>query len=281
MLYPFLIIMNILFILFLIKSKNNLNYVFVSAIYAGVSKHSTMQYSKWIKSFSDVVNKNLYIFCNKKGYTMLNKKLQKFVKFNNNIFDLEKIKNYELVYKRIWNIDPEKNYHTYRLYGIWNGKISMLKYVAERIKSKLYIWIDIGSNRENKNYSVFPSNAIIKYLHNITKHNFMFFFLMNNFPRLNKSLVIPLSRNYIQGGSFGGSKEGIFNYFKEFFSLHDYFLSKNLFVGKDQTLYNSIAYFNLSKVILLKYKSDKCKNDKWFRFYDFYANEKCAETNIY
>lgn len=262
------------------KSQLIYEYIFVTAIYAGNSKHSNREYKKWIKSFSSLINNNLFIFCNKDGYFMLTEKLKKYVKVINEVFELERINEYKLIYKKMWKIDPEKKYHNYRLYGIWNGKISMLKYVSERIESKIYIWIDIGSNRENKTYSKFPSMLKIKYLQSITKNNGMFFFLMNNFPLLNYSAIIPLYKNYIQGGTFGGSKESIINYYNIYYSLHDYFLHNNYFVGKEQILYNSIAKFKLSNVVLLKYKSDSCNNEKWFRFYDFYANLKCAETSV-
>lgn len=277
----FTIIMLLIIIIFKFNTSYISEYIFVTSFYIGKSKHSIDEYKVWINSFSNIVKNNLFIFCNKEGYKLLSPNIKKFVKVINDVFNLEKIEYYEEKYKEMWKIDPESKIHDYRLYGIWNGKISMLKYVCEHVNSKLYIWIDIGSNRENKTYTIFPSLNRIKYLQNITYDSSMFFFLLYNFQRINKNKFVLLNSNYIEGTSFGGSKSGIIKYFKVYFSLHDRFYNKSYFVGKDQTLYNTIAYYNLSKVVLLKYTSNSCNNNIWFRFYDFYANSKCASVIIY
>lgn len=278
--YIYFVIFAIIFINLNQLSKNyktiNYEYIFVTSIYVGKAKYMKDKYKIWSNHFANVIKDNLFIFCNIKGYKILNPRLKKFVKVINDVFDLNRIKDYKDIYKEMWKIDPEKNIHNYRLYGIWNGKISMLKYVSDHIKSKIYIWIDIGSNRENKTFIKFPSIRRIKYLQNITQHSLLFFFQLYDFPKLHNSNITLIKHNCIEGGTFGGSKFGIREYYNNFFSLHDKFNDLKEFVGKDQILYNTLAYYNLSKVVLLKYKSNNCNNSVWFRFYDFYAGEECA-----
>lgn len=273
-LYFILLFFNLFSILIYNQSKPYIyKYYFVSAYFTtnGGKKHTNNDYYKWSRYFFHLINSSIDIYIQND--------------LDNNFFP-KYYKGRILKYKSIWNIpciskyideynnyqfliDPENSYHSSTYYAIWNSKICLLKMTSEIINSKLYIWIDIGSNRDNIQINNFPSLKIMNELYKLNK---MFFFIISNLNPIKKNKPELIVGNWIEGGTFGGRKENINKYYNIFWKVHDYYLKEGLFIGKDQTLYNTMAIY-FDNVTLIKNEVNDICQSKWFSFYCMYGDK--------
>ena len=77
---------------------------------------------------------------------------------------------------------------------------------------------------------------------------------------------------YILGGFFAGTSQAIENIYNDFYNLHDEWIEKGRFVGKDQYLMNELAFKRAnSSIARLRAHSLNCNGNynKWF-FYQYY-----------
>lgn len=269
--------------LLLETKENNSSYTFVTAFFSfSKKKHPNSDYLLWMKSFFRIISSNVFIFSDEESSKLIPSSRDNIILFES-IYEIPCIKRYKYLYKNQSKIDPERNKvnHSMELYMMWNAKICLLKIITERYNASVYIWIDIGSFRKKYFYTHFPSLNVINYL---SKLNTMFFFVVKN-KNFKRSYTPKLALgDFIEGGSFGGNKELIQKYYDIFWKVHDYFLYEGEFVGKDQTLYNTVAIYYMKNISLFPmYGYFKCWNNKWYRYINFYAGEYCAlikETNI-
>ena len=73
-----------------------------------------------------------------------------------------------------------------------------------------------------------------------------------------------------------GTSRSILKAYYEFYNLHDEWLSKGMFVGKDQTLMNELAFIraNSSVARLITFGLDcKMRYNKWFYYQYFFAHQ--------
>ncbi|KAK9702296.1 hypothetical protein K7432_011313 [Basidiobolus ranarum] len=83
----------------------------------------------------------------------------------------------------------------------------------------------------------------------------------------------PVDFDLIEGTFFGGRKELVVWWSDTFYDTHDYYLRQGHFVGKDQSIMNSVAIKESSKIIILYLDSGSC-GDKWFYFQPWLASVK-------
>lgn len=269
--------------IYLEKIKTNSTYLFVTAFFSfSRKKHTNNDYIGWMNNYFRVIKSSVLIFSDVESVKLVPYNRSNCIILKS-IYDLLCIKKYEKWYKNQNSIDPERNKvnHSMELYMVWNAKICLLKMATELYNASVYIWIDIGSFRKEYTYTIFPNTYVIDYL---SKLNSMFFFVVNK-KFIRKSIKPLLIRgDFIEGGSFGGSKNCIKEYNNIFWKVHDYYLKRGEFVGKDQTLYNTIAIYYFKDIVLFPmYGYFRCWNNKWFRYINLYGGEGCAllkEKNI-
>ena len=81
-----------------------------------------------------------------------------------------------------------------------------------------------------------------------------------------------------------GSRQAIENFENEFWKLHDLRIEQGLFIGKDQTIMNIIAFNSnmVNSIVKLKTWDIECKRsvDEWFFYQYFFANENFYECKL-
>lgn len=272
-----LITVKIYFIYFKTVEHNgiyNSTYVFVTSYFSiAKRKHSNKNYIEWMDNFFSVINKSLIIFTDNNSISYIPPNNGKYVVYNS-IFDIPCVSKYKGIYLNQINLDPEKRLHSSELYAIWNAKICMLKKSTELYDKSVYIWIDIGSSRWKHSFKQFPDSEVIDFLSNL---NSMFFFAVYNRKFKKEKYPKLILENFLEGTSFGGNKRSIIEYYDIFWKVHDIFLNKGQFIGKDQTIFNTIPIYYLQNItIFSSYGFYKCMEyNHWFRFYNYYAGYKC------
>ena len=77
-----------------------------------------------------------------------------------------------------------------------------------------------------------------------------------------------------------GSKKAINNFEKLFWHFHDERFLNGLFIGKDQTIMNIIAYKMPQSIVILNTWDIECSVDVWFFYQYFLASHqfyKCKQ----
>lgn len=249
-------------------------FIFVSSFFKNekIVEHTFNDYVIWNKNLLRIINKSIIIFTD---YSEEAKQILRgyknivTIKYNS-IWDVPCYnsltkKNYE---KLLVN-DPYKHVHNPFLYAVYNAKIWFLDKSTSIVNSKIYIWIDIGCIRGKIDISSFPDKRSMKYLSEL---NSMFFFVINNkkFNDINQDKMI--CERFIEGGSYGGSKQNIKGFNNLFWKIHNYYLYRNNCLYDDQNLllttifkYKRVILFNVVNKVL-------CTKSLWMKFICFYYN---------
>jgi len=254
------------------------------------SKHSDIEYQNWIKNFLLSVKSPLVLFTDNssisKNLLNLRKNLTtKLYIYSNHWEILKEIeqkrkKNYSFNYKHIQNtLDPEKEIHNPDLYVLWNMKSYITNKIAQEnpFNSKFFIYTDSGAWRDEPLLN-WPNEVFIQNLSHLIMDKILFGQISNSENNSNFPFV-----DCIQGTFFMGTKVGIYNFEKYFWQIHDQLFDKGLFIGKDQTIMNILAFkSNKSHLIakLIASRTNCIKQvDIWF-FYQYYlASNKYYTCN--
>lgn len=255
----------------------------VTAYYRIKSKHNAQTYDQWIQNLLLNVGESckMVIFTSPELLTYMNaickknKKGATFTVISMPMKDFKIVQEYPPdVWSYQYSLDPQKACgRTIECYLIWNSKIWFIKQAMERniYGSDKYVWIDIGSFRNN-NPSVCAS-------------------VLENFPSYdrisNDKIDITLIRPYLPhemnqliffnsvhlGGMFGGGIRAIHQLYDLFYeSLHLY-LSKKHFAGCDQQIL-STCYMRNPKLFNLVTKKPYELWDIWFYLYKYWNLQK-------
>jgi hypothetical protein len=168
-------------------------------------------------------------------------------------------------------LDVEKRRHNSNLYAVWNLKSFICHKIAQEnpFNSSFFIYTDAGAFRDivlpGWPDQSFITNSIQKVL-----GDRVLFGQVANFKVFNEW------RDVIEGGFFAGSSQALSDFYRNFFFIHDERFEQGLFVGKDQTIMNLLAfkYFNRTVVRLNAWS---CGANPWF-FYQFYFHQ--ASSNM-
>ncbi len=145
---------------------------------------------------------------------------------------------------------------------MWNTKEYIVDKVANHYNpynSDFFIYADTGSFRDQA-YKNWPNLGFIQKLKPVLKN------------RILLGLIFPVNasvkHNLLGGGFFAGSSVAVANWARNFYALHDEMFDKGDFVGKDQTLFNVIAFQrNPESTVKLKtYQNNGCSYNSWFFF---------------
>ena len=249
------------------------------------SKHNHEEYNDWIKNFFSSVSP-LVLFTDGKSISRELMSLRKNLATKLYIVDshwnlLEEIekkrgKKYSASYWQEQNrLDPEQSIHNPDLYILWNMKSYITKKVVQEnpFSSSVFIYTDAGAWRSKPLYN-WPDVKMVRNVSKLIKNKILFGQISNS--GLEKSSRFPLC-DIIEGTFFMGNAKAIENFEKEFWRLHDIRIEQGLFVGKDQTIMNLLAFNSTMSYSIARLKTWdlKCEKpvDVWHFYQYFLAND--------
>lgn len=243
--------------------------------FSKISKASHEIYVERMKNML-VIDNNMVIFCEKK-YSELIRELRKDKLSKTYIIETHYKEFYSYKYINTflehYNKDHEKQVgHNIYLYMIWNEKPHFLKKAIEidPFNTDYFLWVDIGCFRKkNVDFIHWPNQIRIN---QIPKDKIL---LLEVYPFSEKELEckekenLPLFQftNRIGATIFGGGKEAIIKWHYLYYELLEYFIIIDRFIGKDQSIMNSLYLINRDLCELVKWKPG-C-HDPWFYLQDY------------
>jgi hypothetical protein len=244
------------------------------------SKASHEQYTKWMQNM--LVNKNpMVIFCDAESQPLIEGIRKRYDPgFTNTriviceIVDFHSYK-YGETFVAHYAKDTEKRVgHNILLYMIWAEKSHFLKRAIELdpFKTDYFLWSDIGCfRRENTQFRDWPRAQRIMAL---PKDKVL---LLSVIPFTQTELAcktladLPSFQfeNRIGAPIFGGTKEVLLRWHDLYYGMLEYFISIDRFIGKDQSIMNSVYLMNRDFCELVTWTPD-CA-DPWFYLQDYLA----------
>lgn len=186
------------------------------------SKHTYGEYLQWIDNFFKCVKSPVICFCQNDTY------LQKYKSERVKIIerDFYSFKLTTLEWMETWNknhqIDPEKLIHSPKLYAIWALKQEFVENAIKEnpFSSEYFVWCDIGCFRCPENFTNPPTFA-------------------NNIQDIiqNDEFLCLRINDQIGGGVLAGNIQAWTYFIDAYKRTLKIFEEKNMFIGKDQTLY--------------------------------------------
>lgn len=230
------------------------------------SKHPISHYMEWMKNMLEKKTP-MVIFCDEASYSIILAKRTYPTKII--VTTLEQFHSYKYIdtYRANYEIDHEK-FHSPELYLIWAEKIHFMKLALEMnpFQSDYFLWVDIGCFRDPF-FLWWPSK------HRIKEQNFSKLLVLCIDPFTEEEMqctkeTLPsfLKINRLGATIFGGGKEVLLRYHDLYYEMIEYFISIDRFIGKDQSILNSIYLLNPELFHLVNPK--ECK-DKWFYLQDY------------
>ena len=172
---------------------------------------------------------------------------------------------------QLHDMDPERQVHqSYQLYWIWALKVFFLHDAVQlnHFQSSFYVWIDAGIMREKRYVNanllhLLPPIAMQENNHSIFIGNpFPFEPTIDNIIDTSPCGNSFLHKDRLAGGMFGGHA----SFIQTWLALYQQFFQKYIecgwFVGKDQSIFNSICIQRPDKCVLI-HNTDPQRNP-WY-----------------
>ncbi|TFK97541.1 hypothetical protein BDV98DRAFT_513603 [Pterulicium gracile] len=230
------------------------------------SKHSMKSYKAWLYNFLQITTP-IYIFLPKSLFSLLPQTLPDNLTVNSTydtIFDLPMMKGMEPIYEANWLLDPEKDIHGPELYAIWKSKGWLLEegYKNRDGEWDHIFWVDAGSFRGQSFYKHWPDVGRVRdaWAQTDPAAETRIFMPIVRAPYAKharwKEEDGPIDQDISMASFFGGTPSAVHWYNSVYIAYHDYWLSKNLFVGKDQNLINALFLLFPSRFFTVFYDDE-------------------------
>jgi hypothetical protein len=157
---------------------------------------------------------------------------------------------------------------------IWSEKSHFLKRAIEMnpFSTDYFLWVDIGCFRvPNTQYINWPNPDKVASLDK-SKVVMLSINPFTSFELLCDSLdKLPSfqTQNRIGGTIFGGYKDALLTWHDKYYEMLEHFISIDRFIGKDQSIMNSVYLLNRDLVQLVRWVPG-CR-DKWFFLQEYFA----------
>ncbi|THV06165.1 hypothetical protein K435DRAFT_816021 [Dendrothele bispora CBS 962.96] len=238
----------------------------VSALFPlAKSKHSMDDYRSWMARFLGTVKTDIYFFTPPEMEPLIAELRGDLPITINTTFsspyDIPPLSGLKDYYEEMHKIDRENSYHSPELYAVWNGKAYYLEEGMKNSKKtyKYVFWTDAGGFRGDHVYEWWPDYQRLEELWNegskttnVQKHD-LFFIPTTQAPGSGKKHWTedkgPVDIDFSEGSFFGGQPEAVRWWRRTFYAYHDYYRSMNMFVGKDQTVFNAIILLYSHRMI--------------------------------
>jgi hypothetical protein len=252
--------------------KKNIRYkqddlTIVTAYYKIKSKHSYSEYLRRLKDFMRL-NHSIVFFTSKTSINIIKEMRPKYL-LNKTIFikmeikDFYSYKKFGKEFNESFYIDRENSYHTVPLYLIWGEKCSFLRraILNNYFNSKCFYWVDAG-------FFAKP-HSIDKYINwpSTKKCYENPYVLINSIRKVNdlerkdilnfdlKAHKQFQRKTNVAGGAFGGQPKYLLKFIDYYYDTIKLFISRKIFIGKDQNLFAFIA-FSHPEIINLVHSRD-------------------------
>jgi hypothetical protein len=239
-----------------------------------ISKASHETYVSWMKNML-VINNPMVIFCDAKSRPIiesLRQNPEKTVIIETTFKEFYSYK-YSQAFAKHYALDKEARIgHNVFLYMIWSEKSHFLKRAIElnAFNTDYFVWVDIGCFRvPNTTYLNWPNPDKVAALDK-TK---VLMLSINPFTedeldcKTHADLPSFQSKNRIGGTIFGGCRDVLLEWHDKYYEMLEYFISIDRFIGKDQSIMNSVYLLNRNLVQLVNWKPG-CR-DIWFYLQDY------------
>ncbi|KAF5355163.1 hypothetical protein D9756_005590 [Leucocoprinus leucothites] len=238
------------------------------------SKHSQGDYSYWQSKFLGSITTPVYFYTTpslEPGVLSSRGSLPIHVNTSfTSAFEVPPLQGLQDRYRKMQKLDRETWGHNADLYAVWNAKLWLLDNAVQQLKREgeeydYVFWNDAGSFRWDHPYTRWPDPKRVdevwqagleqaRAAGNMTarKEDILFFPLTGTYDWLRRYWREddgPVDAEISEGSFFGGSPETMSWWTKVFYAYHDYWLQRGLFVGKDQTIFNSLFLLFPSRVI--------------------------------
>jgi hypothetical protein len=179
---------------------------------------------------------------------------------------------YALAFVKHYEKDREQRVgHTPLLYMIWSEKSHFLKRAIELdpFKTEYFLWVDIGCFRVSPQVVPWPTPERVAAmdLNKVLLLSVQGFTKEELECRLLEELPPFQFENRIGGTMFGGGKEVLLQWHTKYYAMLRYFLEIDRFIGKDQSIMNSVYLLNRDMCDLITWKPG-CP-DPWFYIQDY------------
>jgi hypothetical protein len=239
------------------------------------SKASHDTYRKWMQNMLAIKNP-MVIFCDEHNIEFI-RELRKDNIENTRIILTNFRDFYSYRYINVFfqhqqfDIEVNRGHNTY-LYMVWAEKSNFLKRAIELnpFSSDYFLWVDIGCFRKpNTKFLHWPNP---KRITEIPKDKVL---LLSVYPFTEQELSIKNCielpnfqfKDRIGAPIFGGGKDILLTWHKKFYEMLEYFIISGRFIGKDQSIMNSVYLLNKNMCELVTWKQP-C-NDIWFYLQDY------------
>lgn len=248
------------------------------------SKSPDEKYKEWMKNML-AINNPMVIFCDEESEPIIRN-----MRISNKDFTVIIVTKYDEFYSyqyinhfyENYRIDTERNIgHNPFLYMIWAEKTNFLKRAIELnpFQSDYFLWVDIGCFRkQNTEYLNWPNPYKIA---NLDKSKILLLSVVPFTPaELSTTSLSNLPSfqfvNRIGATMFGGGIDALLNWHKLYYNMLEFFIMTNRFIGKDQSIMNSVYLLNRDMFHLVLW-ANECtdpfeynkNNDAWFFIRDY------------
>jgi Bacterial protein of unknown function (HtrL_YibB) len=238
------------------------------------SKASHEKYVNWMQNMLAIDNP-MVIFCEKDCVNLIKTfRLSKMDKTHIIVVTFQDFYSYRYgaSFTEHYEKDTEKRVgHGILLYLIWSEKSHFLKRAVELdpFKTDYFLWVDIGCfRRPNTEYINWPNPQRIAEIPNDKVLLLSVYPFQDEELACNKKEDLPLFQftNRIGAPIFGGGKEVLLKWHSLYYDMLEYFISIDRFIGKDQSIMNSVYLLNRDICELVSWKT--CA-DPWFYLQDY------------
>ena len=267
-------------------ATNGTNILLVSSFYPlSKSKHSMSQYTAWLTLFLARISTDIYFYTTPELESTIRKiRGQLPITIDTTFsspFEIPPLQGKEDQYKKMHEWDRERNIHSPDLYAVWAAKPYFLAQATRNTENKYdyAFWVDAGSFREQHTYTKWPDPSRVNEIFTEGRkesgqreENLILFSIQrlpdvsmllwkdnmgpidNDFSEgMTFKLIIPgiFAHDTQSGSFFGGSLKIVTWWERLYFAYHDYYLKQSVFVGKDQSLINSLFLLQPDHVIVV------------------------------
>jgi hypothetical protein len=264
-------------------SKMNQPITIVTAFYNfnNRSKHNPEEYKRWLGNFLARIQTPLFIYSDVNSSQALSEMragLPTTIVIYP-VFDLPPMQNVSEAVKKQHGVDPEKFRHYPELYFVWSSKVWMVKNAADEnpYGSDYFFWVDAGSFRQNHSLQHWPS---VERVDQVFQGHEELLLLAKPSKAVFQEHQEQWLRNgtgyrtnVIQGGFFGGKVTAVNWFNQHYYTIFYSWLSLGRFAGKEQNLFNIIAFENPRKIMYIDPEAGTCGNG-WFFFQQFLASPR-------
>ncbi|EJD39629.1 hypothetical protein AURDEDRAFT_116067 [Auricularia subglabra TFB-10046 SS5] len=261
------------------------------------AKHSQDEYNAWLAHFLGAVSADLYFYTPpdmEHTVRTLRGGLPIVVNTHyKSIWDVDMFKGRRKQMERMHDMDREKGWHNPNLYAIWAAKPFFANEAIRHVdqlyfrhaqgpppgfvhlgrRYKYVFWVDCGSFRGPHPFRHWPSVPRVDEvfaqgarLSGAPEDKLVLVPIQWTPPEhtrhWNESMG-PIDIDLSEGSFFGGHPDAVQWWYRAYLTYFTHYSDRGMFVGKDQTLMNSLLYLFRDRIINVWYNDPQAPERRW------------------